>query len=224
MKLFTTIACAIATLLAAASCGTSETAKAPEVRTLPEPSLKGAMSVEEALAARRSVRAYADRALSDEHLGQLLWAAQGITHKERGLRTAPSAGALYPIEIYVFTGDGVFHYSPHDHTLTQMKAGDQRAALATAALGQGSVRTNGAVILIAADYARTATKYGDRAKQYVDIEVGCVCQNVLLQATALGIVGVPVGAYNDADVKRVAALPDEQTPLLLVPLGYPRQE
>jgi SagB-type dehydrogenase family enzyme len=218
------LACAISALLIAASCGTSETAKTPEVRELPEPSLEGTMSVEEALAARRSVRSLADRALTDEQLGQILWAAQGITNKERGLRTAPSAGALYPIELYAFTADGVWHYAPQTHSLTLRVEGDRRDALARAALGQASVRTNGAVILIAADYARTARKYGDRAKQYADIEAGCVAQNVLLEATALGIVGVPVGAFTDADVKRAAALPDAQTPVLLIPLGHPKQE
>jgi len=220
MKSIMTFACAAAVLSIAASCGTSETGETPEVRELAKPSLKGTVSVEEALATRRSVRAYADRPLSDEHLAQVLWAAQGITQKERGLRTAPSAGALYPLEIYVFLSDGVWHYVPQSHSLTLHVKGDQRDALAKAALGQGSVRTNGAVVLIAADYARTTSKYGDRAKQYVHVEVGCVCQNVLLEATALGIVGVPVGAFSDADVKRVAALPDEQTPQLLIPLGY----
>jgi len=224
MKPIVTFACAVVVLFFAASCGTSETGETPEVRELAKPSLKGTMSVEEALAARRSVRAYADRPLSDEQLAQILWAAQGITEKERGLRTAPSAGALYPIEVYVFLGDGVWHYVPQSHTLTLHVKGDQRDALSKAALGQGSVRTNGAVVLIAADYARTTSKYGDRAKQFVHVEVGCVCQSVLLEATALGIVGVPVGAFSDADVKRVAALPDEQTPQLLIPLGYPRQE
>jgi len=224
MKSIVTFVSAAAVLLIAACCSTSETGASPDVRELPKPSLKGTMSVEEALATRRSVRSLAERALSDEHLAQILWAAQGITHKERGLRTAPSAGALYPIEVYVFLSDGVWHYSPQSHTLTLHVKGDQRDALSKAAMGQGSVRTNGAVILIAADVARTTNKYGDRARQYVHVEVGCVCQNVLLQATALGIVGVPVGAFTEADVKRVAALPDEQTPQVLIPLGYTRQE
>jgi SagB-type dehydrogenase family enzyme len=220
MKPLIVTICAAAVLLTAACSRTSETEPAQKTRTLPKPSLKGNVSVEEALAKRRSVRRFADRPLSDEHLGQLLWAAQGITDEARGLRTAPSAGALYPLELYVFTADGIYHYSPDEHTLTRTLAGDQRAALATAALGQSSVRANGAVILIAADYARTAAKYGDRAKQYGDIEVGCACQSVLLQATALGIVGVPVGAFGDAQVKQAAALPDEQAPVLLIPVGY----
>ena len=221
MKPSIALACAAAVLLAAAPTNTAENAK---TNALPKPALKGDVSVEEALATRRSVRAYADRDLTEEHLGQLLWVAQGITAKKRGRRTAPSAGALYPLEIYVFTGDGLYHYSPEKHTLTLTKAGDQRTALTKAALGQPCVRNNAAVILIAADYARTARKYGNRAKQYVHVEVGCACQNVLLQAAALGIVGVPVGAFHDAEVKRIAALPDEQTPLILIPLGYPRKQ
>jgi SagB-type dehydrogenase family enzyme len=221
MKLAISLACAVAVLLAAACTNTAEQATP---HAFPKPALKGTMSLEEALATRRSVRAYADRPLSDEQLGQLLWAGQGITQTERGLRTAPSAGALYPIELYVFLGDGVYHYSPQDHALTLVKAGDQRAALAGAALGQGSVRTNGAVILIAADYARTTPRYGDRAKMYVDIEAGCVCQNVLLEAVALGLAGVPVGAFRDADVKAAAGLPEAETPILLIPVGHRAQE
>ncbi|MBN1917915.1 MAG: SagB/ThcOx family dehydrogenase [Verrucomicrobia bacterium] len=223
MKAIVAFACTAAVLLIAASCGTSETDRAPETRKLPEPSLKGTLSVEEALATRRSVRALAGRALSDEQLAQILWAAQGITQKDRGLRTAPSAGALYPIEIYVFLSDGVWRYSPQTHTLTLQVKGDQRDALSKAALGQGSVSANGVVILIAADIGRTMSKYGERARQYVHIEVGCVCQNVLLQVTALGLVGVPVGAFTEAEVKRVAALPEAQTPQLLIPLGFRRE-
>lgn len=217
MKLLLTLAAAAAILVPAACTSTDEDA---QKTALPAPSLKGNVSIEEALATRRSVRAYADRELTEEHLGQLLWAAQGITAKTRGRRTAPSAGALYPLEIYVFTGDGLYHYSPEKHTLTLTKAGDQRAALAKAALGQPCVRNNAAVILIAADYARTARKYGNRAKQYVHMEVGCACQSVMLQGVALGIGSVPVGAFREADVKQLAALPDEQTPLLLIPVGY----
>lgn len=219
MKTLLALACAAGVLSIAACSRTSENADAPTVRALPKSVLQGTMSVEEAIATRRSIRAYADRALSDEQLAQILWAAQGITHTERGLRTAPSAGALYPLEISIFTADGVYRYSPKDHTLTQVVSGDQRAALAAACLGQAWVRTNGAVILVAADYARTRSKYGDRAGQFVDIEVGCVCQNILLQATALGLAGVPVGAFRPDDVKRLAALPDAQTPALIIPVG-----
>lgn len=221
MKLIPALAVAVAVLLAAACTNTAET---DITRALPKPALKGTVSIEQTLATRRSVRRYADRPLTDEHLAQLLWAAQGITAKGRGLRTAPSAGALYPLEIYVFLNDGVHHYSPQDHALTLVKAGDQRADLARAALSQACVRNNAAVILIAADYARTTGKYGNRAKMYVDIEAGCVCQNVLLQAVALDIGAVPVGAFRDADVKRIAALPEAETPILLIPLGYPPEK
>ena len=221
MKLFLTLIGAAAILVPSACTSTDEDAL---TTALPEPSLKGAVSIEEALATRRSVRRYDTRALSQKDLGQLLWAAQGITQKTRGFRTNPSAGALYPLEIYVFLGDGVHHYSPQDHAITRVKEGNQRDALAKAALGQAWVRNNGAVILVAADYARTTRKYGDRAKMYVDMEVGCVCQSLMLQGVALGIGSVPVGAFRDADVKRLAALPDEQTPLLLMPVGYMPEE
>jgi len=217
MKSLTAMLAAVAVLLAAAC---TETAETEQTNALPKPVLTGTVSVEQALAARRSVRMFAKGALTDEQLGQLLWAAQGITHQKRGLRTAPSAGALYPLEIYVFTGDGVHHYSPEDHSLTVVKPGDQRAALAKAALGQPWARHNGAVILIAAEYARTTKKYGDRAKMYVDIEAGCAAQNVLLQATALGLAGVPMGAFRDRDVKQIADLPDAHTPIVLLPIGH----
>ena len=188
---------------------------------LPPPVTKGKVSLEEVLATRRSVRALTGDPLTPERLGQLLWSAQGITQPRRGLRTAPSAGALYPLEVYAVTPEGVFKYQPADHAIRKVKTGDVRKDLAAAALGQSSVAQASADLVITAVYARTARKYGERAERYVHIEVGCAAENVLLQATALGLGAVPVGAFEDRAVKQVLGCPDEEEPLLIIPVGQP---
>lgn len=193
---------------------------------LPPPQQAGAMSLEAALAARHSVRAFAARPLSLEQLGQLLWAAQGITHGA-GQRTAPSAGALYPLEIYVVAGGvnglepGVYHYRPARHQLVPVAEGDRRARLAEAALGQDSVREAPAVLAFGAVAERTAAKYGQRAERYVDIEIGHAAENVALQATALGLGTVPVGAFDDARVTEAAAVGGGEEVRYLMPVGWP---
>jgi SagB-type dehydrogenase family enzyme len=189
--------------------------------TLPAPTLQGRVSLEETLAQRRSVREYADRPLTPAELGRLLWAAQGVTSPE-GLRTAPSAGARYPLELYVVLPEGVYHYQPQGHRLRPHLAGDQRAALHAVTLRQDAVLQAPAVLVIAAVYERTAERYGaERTPRYVHMEVGHAAQNVLLQAVALGLGAVPVGAFYDEDVQRVLALPDDQAPLYLIPVGAP---
>lgn len=186
---------------------------------LPPPQLKGDMSLEEALAARRSVRKFQPTPLTAEQIGQLCWAAQGISDKARGLRTAPSAGATYPLELYVVTAEGVRRYLPSAHALDSHLADDVREALCRAALGQRCVAQAPAVFVIAADVSRTARKYGDRARRYVDIEVGHAAQNLLLQAVALDLGAVPVGAFDDAEVAKALKLPAEHAPLYLIPVG-----
>ncbi len=189
--------------------------------SLPPPRLQGAVSLEEALARRRSLRSFSDQRLTLAELGQLLWAAQGIT-SPAGLRAAPSAGALYPLEIYAVTPEGVYHYRPQGHQAILHLAGDVRSALAAAALSQAAVAQAAAVIVIAAVYARTAQKYGaTRTPRYVALEAGHVGQNVLLQAVALGLGGVPVGAFYDDQVQAVLKLPADQEPLYLIPIGHP---
>jgi SagB-type dehydrogenase family enzyme len=177
--------------------------------------------VEEAMHRRRSVRDFADVALSDAEHGQLLWAAQGITHRTMGLRTAPSAGALYPLEMYLVTKAGVFHYEPRAHELRQTVSTDVRKALFNAALRQEPVRDAPAVFVFAAVYERTARKYGARAERYVHMEAGHAAQNLLLQAVALDLVAVPIGAFEDDKVARALVLPRTHRPLYLVPLGHP---
>ncbi len=194
----------------------------PQAIALPTPQLKGRLTLEEALALRRSVRDFSEAPLTLAELGQLLWAAQGITHPA-GLRTAPSAGALYPLEIYLVTREGVYHYESEQHRLTAHVPGNVRRALFEAALQQEVVLSAPAVIAIAAVYARTAQKYGDeRSPRYVHLEAGHAAQNVLLQAVALDLGAVPIGAFHDDAVKRVLALPPDQQPLYLIPVGHPR--
>lgn len=188
---------------------------------LPTPRLKGTLSLEEALAMRRSVRAFSDIQLTVEELGQLLWATQGISHPA-GYRTAPSAGALYPLEVYVLTQEGVYHYDPAGHQLSHHRQGDLRPALFAVTLQQESVLKAPAVFVIAAVYERTEKKYGkERSPRYIHIEVGHAAQNLLLQAAALELGAVPIGAFIDDKVKETLSLPDDQQPLYLIPVGHP---
>lgn len=189
---------------------------------LPPPQRSGHMSVEEALARRRSVREFTDKPLSDREISQLVWAAQGITHAE-GLRTAPSAGALYPLELYVANTKGLYRYDPRRHELQRRSSRDFRLALYQAALEQEVVREAPAVFVITAVYSRTARKYGDaRTPRYVHMEAGHAAQNLLLEAVALGLVAVPVGAFDDAQVQKVLGLPAEEQSLYLIPAGHAR--
>lgn len=202
-----------------ASAPTAQPADASDTMNLPPPTVEGHMSLEEALAQRRSVREFAPRSLTWGEVGQLLWAAQGVTHPA-GLRTAPSAGARYPLETYIVLPEGVYHYRPQEHQLRLHLAGDRRAALHAVALRQDAVLHAPAVIVIAADYRRTAERYGtERTPRYVHMEVGHAAQNVLLQAVALGLGAVPVGAFYDNEVQRALALPAEHEPLYLIPVG-----
>jgi len=200
--------------------------QAPELR-LPAPQRDGKVSLERCLATRRSVRAYRDDALKLAELSQLLWAAQGITGGER-LRTAPSAGALYPLEVYVLAGSveglaaGIYKYRPERHELVRVAQEDRRRALAEAALGQQFIAQAPAAFVIAGVYERTARRYGDRAPRYVHIEVGHAGQNICLQAVALGLGSVTVGAFRDPEVKRVVGLADDESPLYIIPVGRPR--
>ena len=191
---------------------------------LEPPRLKGALSVEEVLHQRRSMRSFAPVPLGLRDVAQVLWAAQGVTHPE-GHRTAPSAGALQPLLVYLVAGNvkglapGVYRYQPQEHALVLTQTGDAHVRLAAAALGQASVRAAPAVLVIAAVYQRTAQKYAARAQRYVHIEVGHVAQNVYLQATASGLGTVLVGAFDDLASRDVLGLPADHVPLGLMPFG-----
>jgi SagB-type dehydrogenase family enzyme len=197
------------------------------VIALPEPARDGALPVERAIAERRSRRAFAPEPLSLAAVSQLLWAAQGVTDPE-GRRTAPSAGALYPLEVYLVAGAvsglqaGVYRYDPRRHRLLLHSEGDARPALVHAALRQEWLGEAPAIVLLAAVYERSARKYGERAARYVHMEVGHAAQNVYLQAQALGLGTTMVGAFRDGELARVAGLPGEVKPLGLLPVGRPR--
>lgn len=189
---------------------------------MPAPRLEGKMSLEETLARRRSIREFTTEELSLEEISQLLWAAQGITAAWGG-RTAPSAGALYPLEVYVATADGLYHYSPQGHRLTVESREDLRVRLWEVSLRQSAVREAPAVFVIAAVYGRTAEKYGTRAERYVKLEAGHAAQNLLLQAVDLDLGAVPIGAFYDEQVQKVLSLPPDHEPIYLIPVGHPRE-
>jgi SagB-type dehydrogenase family enzyme len=187
--------------------------------TLPAPRLDGEMSLEKAIATRRSVREFTEETLSWEDISQLLWAAQGITDP-RGLRAAPSAGALYPLELYVAVAEGAYHYLPRGHTLQIVSEDDVRSYLWEAGLRQGALQEAPAIVVVTAIYERTEAKYGDRAERYVKLEAGHAAQNILLQAAALRLGAVPIGAFYDDQIHTALALPSEHQPLYLIPVGH----
>jgi len=224
--------------LTSVSLGYAQAAEA-EAIPLPPPRQDSRTSVEKAISQRRSAREYAEGALSVVEISQILWAAQGFTQEKKdpprmwnpkyewqgGLRAAPSAGALYPMEIYVLAGNveglakGVYKFIPKNHSLKKIMGGDKRSALSDAALKQAAIERGAAVLVLAGVYERTSYKYGDRAERYVHIEAGSIAENVSLQGVALGLGTVLIGAFKDDEVKNVLQLPDDERPLLIMPLG-----
>jgi SagB-type dehydrogenase family enzyme len=184
--------------------------------------------LEQAISKRRSVRRFKDEPLSLEQLSQLLWSAQGITGTGGG-RAAPSAGATYPLEIFVVIGEhslqalaaGIYHYDVGNHSLTLHHIGDLRQELADTALGQSSIARCPVVMVICAIHPRTAYRYGRRGERYIHMEVGHVGQNVSLQAVALGLGTVMVGAFDDEEVRKVMNLEEQIKPLYIIPMGKP---
>lgn len=189
---------------------------------LPAARRSGTVSLEEAIARRRSTREFSPRVPADDQLGQLLWAAQGVTDPALGHRAAPSAGALYPLEVYVARADGVYHYEPRAHGLRRVVAADEREALGHAALSQSAVLQAPVVFAVVGYVSRTATKYGSRSERYVSLEAGHATENLLLEATALGLAAVPIGAFDDDGVRVALGLASDATPLYLVPVGFPK--
>ncbi len=197
----------------------------PVITELPEPRYDGDMSVEQGLLQRRSIRSFADESLTLQELAQLLWATQGVTDT-RGFRTAPSAGATYPLELYAVVGHvdelspGVYRYQPDEHRLHRTIEGDMRARLADAALGQRFVAEAAVMFVFTAVYERTTTRYGDRGVRYIHMEAGHAAQNLYLQATAMDLGTVVVGAFRDEQVAELLDLPENEQPLYIVPLGH----
>ncbi len=198
-----------------------------ELLPLPEPRSRGPLSLEEALGRRRSRRAFLEAPLTLSQVAQLLWAAQGVTHPE-GYRTAPSAGATYPLELFLLAdrvaglAPGAYRYRPGAHALEAWHPGRLLPAVYQAALRQDCLAQAAAVFVFAAEPARTERRYGPMAGRYVWVEVGHAAQNLLLEATALGIGAVPVGAFDEGELAAALGLPPAWPPLYLVPVGRPR--
>lgn len=194
-----------------------------ELIELPKPR-KGEISVEQAIEQRRSRRSYKNKPVSLEDISQLCWAAQGITEQRYGFRAAPSAGALYPLEIFLVVGNsdleaGIYHYIPTNHSLKCIKKGDYRKALCNASLRQEAIEEAAIDLVITAVYERTKRKYGERGERYVHMEAGHAAQNIYLQAEALGLGTVCIGAFYDDEVKEVLSVQD-CAPLYVMPVGY----
>ena len=186
--------------------------------------------MEEAIATRRTVRSFSPQALSEEQLSQLLWATWGVIDPREGRKAIPSAGALYPLEVYIAVGadgvrgleEGVYRYLSEEHSLERIASGDRRREVAEASLWQMWMASAPVIFVIAAEYGRTTRKYGDRGVRYVLIEVGHAAQNLFLESVALGLGAGIVGAFYDDKVAEVLSLPERHEPLLIMPVGYPR--
>ena len=197
---------------------------------LPDPRLKGGMSLEEAIYRRRTKRKFSDQPLAIAPFAQLLWSAQGVTGADKFKRSAPSAGALYPMDLYAAVGEaavetliaGLYHYHPRDHGISLLKHGDLRKTLAKASLHQMWMATAPAMLIITAEYQRITGKYGRRGIRYAMIEAGHIGQNILLQAVSLGLVAGIVGAYQDQKIQSLLGLKDSHEPLLIIPVGFRR--
>jgi SagB-type dehydrogenase family enzyme len=204
------------------------TGPAAEIIKLPPPAYQGQMSVAEALKKRRTVRLFSNRELDLAQVSQLLWGTDG-TSDSRGLRTAPSAGATYPLEFYLVVGErcvtglapGLYHYRPDSHTLELTRKGDLRAPVARTCLHQTWMAEAPIMVVCAAEYRRCTARYGERGIRYTHMEVGHTGENLFLQAEALGLACGIVGAFEDRTLKDVLHLPQQLEPLLVMPVGYP---
>ena len=191
-----------------------------EIITLPEPDRQGTSTLEKTIDDRRSIRTFQSQNLSHGEISQLLWAGQGITDEESLFRATPSAGATYPLELYIVDYRGVYNYKPEHHRLELIKSGDFRKELAELSFGQSFVEEAPMVIVISAVYDRTTSVYGkEEGKRYVHMEVGHCAQNIILQSVALGLDSVPVGAFSETGVQDTLSFPDNHKPLYLIPVG-----
>ena len=199
-----------------------------DLMRLPGPELKGTFSLESAIQRRRTVRSFEATSLALEQLSQLLWAAQGITDSKGHKRAAPSAGALYPMDLYAVLGKegvnglkaGIYWYNPAVHSIAAVSTGERRQAVARAALSQMWVARAPVTLVITAEYSRVAVKYGHRGVRYAMIEAGHIGQNLFLQAEALGLAAGIVGAFDDDKLIQIMDIPDSHEPLLIMPVGY----
>ncbi len=196
---------------------------------LPHPFVTGGLPLAEAVAQRRSIRNFSPEPILLFHLSQILWSAQGITNSQNNLRAIPSAGGTYPLEIYVVIGEngvekvdsGVYHYETETHVLSFHLKDDIRPELSDAALNQDFISVAPVSLIICAIYDRTLMRYSSRGERYVYIEVGHAGQGIYLQATALGLGTVAVGAFRDERVRQVLQLDAGVRPLYIMPIGKP---
>ncbi|HEX6843528.1 MAG TPA: SagB/ThcOx family dehydrogenase [Actinomycetota bacterium] len=188
----------------------------------PDPSVTTGMTLAEVVRARRSVRVFTAEPVDDDAVASLLFAAQGETAAWGG-RTAPSAGGLYPLEVYAAMHTGLERYVPGAHAV-EVASGDRRPAIAAATGGQDAAVLAPVLFVISGVVSRTAAKYGDRAERYVQLEAGHACQNLLLEATALGLGAVPIGAFDDDDLRAALGVGSQEQPLYVIPCGHPGGE
>lgn len=192
-----------------------------EIIKLSEPNKSGSIPLEQAITVRRSRRHFLPKPLTLEQIGQLVWAAQGQDESSK-YRTTPSAGATYPLELFIINDKGKFHYLTEKHSLEKLTDQDLRTLLTSAAWGQDFIRAAPLTLVFAAQFTRTTGRYGKRGIRYVYMEAGHAAQNVHLQAEALGLGSVAVGAFDDAAVSTVLSLPDNLQPIYMVTIGYCR--
>jgi SagB-type dehydrogenase family enzyme len=206
-------------------CGSQPASGPPaEVIELPKPTLDGTVSLEAAIVGRRSADDFAATELTLAEIGQLAWAAQGITDSENGYRAAPSAGATYPLELYFVTPKGLMHYIPDGHRMERLAEGDVRPRLREAGLRQRQIAEAPLTIIMTAVYERTEARFGERARRYAHIEAGHVAQNVQLQAVALGLVSTPLGATDDGRARSALGLGDDEEIVYVICVGHAREE
>ena len=209
---------------AALCLGQRRSRPAPQkIIQLTKPNLTGTVSFEEALAKRRSMRLFANKPLESEQISQLAWAGQGITETQRGLRTAPSAGGTYPIDLYFATQEGLFVYRPAEHSLEQTSDQDIRSGLAAAA-SMESVATAGCNIIVAGSVRKLTSQFREKARTYMLLEAGHIAQNILLQAVCLDLGSVAIGGFNSRDVSRTCRLTRGLEPIYIICVGYPIEQ
>ena len=217
-----TILVIVLACFAALCFGRSRTRSAPQmIIQLIDPNLKGTVSLEEALAKRRSVRQFSSEPIKRSQISQLAWAGQGITEPQRGLRTAPSAGTIYPIELLFATDEGLFVYRPADHSLLQIGDQDIRSMLGAAASMAESVSGAGCDIIIAGAVRKMTDQFKDKARTFMHMEAGHIAQNILLQAVCLNLGAVTVGGFDTKEVRNVCKLRRDLEPLYIICVGKP---
>lgn len=187
-----------------------------------QPAKKGGISVEEAILKRRSIRRYSKKPLNLREISQILWSAYGVT-SSRGYRAAPSAGATYPMEIYILVINaediepGLYRYNYENHSINFCKNIESFKPFVSAALGQDFVYEASINIIITAEFSRTTSIYGNRGNRYVWMEAGHIAENISLQAESLGLGTVVIGAFYDDELKKFLNIKEE--PLCIMPVG-----